>query len=110
MGTRLFLSVFAIAFASCCYADDNDITDIADGITSYRLSAEFCHWPIPSNIDAVLKSDESHFSAKSPKAFSLGVTNGADRFKFLSKSTPDYCSEIKESRDEMTQSLKARVK
>jgi hypothetical protein len=93
-----------------CSADDKAVTDIADGITSYRLSAQFCHWPIPEKINRVLNSDEIHFTNKDSNRFNLGVKNATDRFHLLIKSNVDYCAEIKDSRRSMTESLEGRAK
>ena len=110
MWTRCLLPIFAIALTTPCYADDKAVTDIADGITSYRLSAQFCHWPIPAKINRVLNSDEIHFTNKDPATFNLGVKNATERFRLLIKSNVDYCKEIKDSRRSMTESLEARAK
>jgi hypothetical protein len=110
MWTRFLLPIFVIALTTPCYADDKAITDIADGITSYRLSAQFCHWPIPARIRSVLNSDEIHFTDKNPKTFNLGVKTATDRFHLLTNSNVDYCKEIKDSRRSMTESLEERAK
>jgi hypothetical protein len=107
---RFLLPIIFIELATPCYADDKAIANIADAIASYRLSATFCHWPIPLRISRVLDSDESHFKGKNSKAFDSGVKSGTDRFYYLTNSLPDYCKDVKDSRDEMTESLEQRAK
>jgi hypothetical protein len=104
-----FVLPFLLALTTPCYADDKAIANIADGITSYRLTASFCHWPIPSGISRVLDRDEIHFTGLNPKLFNAGVKSATDRFHYLTNSLTGYCHEIKSSRDEMTRSLEKRA-
>ncbi len=110
MRTRFLLPIVLVAVTTPSRGDDNRIIDIADGITSYRLSAQFCRWPIPPGISRVLERDEIHFSGLNPKAFNSGVKSATHRFHLLTESNIKYCEEIKESRDSMTESLESRAK
>ena len=111
MWTRFLPPMFFIALTTACYAKDRAkaISDIAEGIVSYRLSATFCNWPIPEKISRVLDSDENHFSGINPSAFNAGIQSGTDRFHLLTSSLAGYCHEIKNSRNQMTRSLERRA-
>ena len=98
------------AVATPAHADESAVARIADGIAMYRLTAEFCHWPISAKAAQVLDSDEKHFRAKNPVQFAAGVKSGTERHALLARSSPDYCHEVESSRGEMTQSLESRAR
>ena len=110
MPMRFLLALFLVALASPSYADEKGIINIGDAIASYRLSAEYCNWPIAPRLSRVLSSDETHFSGKNQQAFNKGVKEGTERFYLLTHSNIDYCNEVKASRESMTQSLEERAK
>jgi hypothetical protein len=109
MRMRFWLAILAAGLATPGLADENGIVDIGEAIASYRITAQYCHWPIPPDIEAVLNADERHFVAKNRQAFERGAQNGRERFE-IGKAAADYCEEIKDARNSMTEDLKSRAK